>query len=274
MPSDHWAVAWSARASCRGTGPEPASRCTVHHPDASERNHSAPSGPKVGCTTETSSPPATTTCGPRPSGPRSARSSDGGVPRHARVVPRDPGDGPAVGRDRGPRHEVGARRQHLAAVGVGTVQVEPHQLVGRLGVARMVLAHRVDVLAVQHQPAEAPRPRRRDRHRLGGAGVEPVDPVVTRVREDHGAVEHGIRATAVLVHAGARVPRGRQHVVGRGAVVPHQHGAAGLARAALEPVGVAAVDAHLVEGHLPRRQGLRGDRRGPGAVGEAHGPTV
>ena len=188
--------------------------------------------------------------------------------------PRHPGQGPAVGGDRGSRDEVGAGGQDHPAVGVVAVQVEPDDLVGGLGVAGVVLAHRIHVVAVEHDPTEPPRSRRRDGDRVGGAGIQPVHAVVTDVREHQRAVPHGVRAAAVLVHPGAHVPGRRQHLLDPPAVVADQGGAPALARATREPVRVAAVDPHLVDGALSGGERLRRDRGGPGAVGKAHRHTV
>ena len=228
------ALAWSARVSCSATGPEPVSRCTVHQPDSSDRNHRAPSGPKIGCThrdvVAARDDDGVTGALLGQLGPEQL----GGVPRHARVAPGDPGQRPAVGGDRRAGDEVAAGGQHHAAVGVVAVQVEPHELVGRLGVARVVLAHREHVVAVQHQATEAARAGRRDRHGLARPGIQPVHAVVAGVREHDRAVLHRVAAPAVLVHPRADVPRGRQHLaapVPRPVVpvVPDQRGAPALA---------------------------------------------
>ena len=116
---------------------------------------------------------------------------------------------PAVGRDRRARDEVGAGGQHHAAVGVVAVQVEPHQLVGRLRLAGVVLAHREHVVAVQHQAAEAPRAGRGDGHRLGGTGIEPVHAVVTGVREHERAVAARRRRRRRTRAPGCARPTGR-----------------------------------------------------------------
>src|SRR5205823_15124486 len=49
----------------------------------------------------------------------------------------------------------------------------------------------------------------------------------------------------------------------------HQHIAAALARAALDPVDVAAIDPDLAEAERLADDQFRGDRRAPGAVGES-----
>ena len=259
------------------TGPEPVSRCTVQHPDSSERNHRAPSGPKAGWTAETSAPPppATTTGSPAPASVSSARSSV--VESHGML-----GWSQATQAIDRPSGETAGRETKSVPVASTTPPsaLSPSRssrtssLAGS-GSRGVVLAHGVDVAGrAATRPPKRHGPGGVTATRLVGTGVEPVQAVVTGVREHDRALPHGVGAAAVLVHPGAHVPRCRQHLAGPRAVVAHQRGAAGLARAPREPVGVAAVDPHLVERPLAGGEGLRGDRGGPGAVGEAHRPTV
>src|SRR5438067_11336407 len=78
---------------------------------------------------------------------------------------------------------------------------------------------------------------------------------------------HPHSAAAIFVHPGAHAVRRRGDIsdlpIGRAA---HQHIAAAFARAPLDPVDVAAIDADVAEPErLPDDQ-LRGDRRAPGAI--------
>ena len=86
-------------------------------------------------------------------------------------------------------------------------------------------------------------------------------------------IRDGVGPAAVLVDPGAHRPRRGEDVAGRGAVVAHEDDAAGLGRAAGEPPGVAP-SGRTSSSRPAGDEGLGRERGGPGAVGEAHRPTV
>ena len=165
--------------------------------------------------------PATTSGGPRR---RSAgRDLDvghaelGAVPRHVGVVPLQPAEAGAVGREAGIGHEVGTgdddRRLELAR------SVEHHDLVDHVTVGRVTLAHdgeppagRVDV-AVGPPIAPGHGGLGGDRHGHRPAG-EPVQPLVGPVGEPQRPAVHPPRSPAVFVHGGAGVEPGGQQIHG------------------------------------------------------------
>src|SRR5437660_878566 len=80
---------------------------------------------------------------------------------------------------------------------------------------------------------------------------------------------HRRRAAAIFVDPAAHIER-RRRQVGDLAVrrAAHQHIAAALARPALDPVDVAAIDPNLAETDRLADDQFRGDRRAPGTIGE------
>ena len=191
------------------------------------------------------------------------------VPRQVGVVPADPRQPIPVGTEARRRIEVEApmHRRRLAAAGRNR-----RQQVLRLGSrAAMVLGHAYHPSpGVVHRRIGIPnRDLRRDRRRrLRPVHRPAVQALVGEVRKVRHALRHRERPASVLVNPGPGAERGRRdlrHRAARGP--PHRRAPAGLVRARLDPVHVAAVDGDPLEPQRPRGQHLGGDRRLPGAVG-------
>ena len=142
----------------------------------------------------------------------------GAVPRHVGVVPLQPAEAGAVGREAGVGDEVRTgdddRRLELAG------GVEHHDLVDHLSVGGVPLAHdgeppagRIEV-AVGPAIAAGHRGLRSHGHGHRPAG-EPVQPLVVPVGEPQRPAAHPPRSPAVLVHGGAGVEPGGQQIHGR-----------------------------------------------------------
>ena len=193
------------------------------------------------------------------------------VPRHPRKVPGEERDARAVGGDPGAGVEVASARDDPGLVG----PVERYQ---------DELVHDVDVPVafVPFADADPARPVGGDasvgepvaaldvggdRFR-GSAVVEPVQPLVGLVREDHGAPAHGVGAAAVAVGAGSDVGALARHVLRlAGRIRSHEDGPPALGGATLEPIRQTVVQPRLRQPHGVGRQHLGRDRRRPGAVG-------
>ncbi len=132
----------------------------------------------------------------------------GAVPRHARVVPADVGEMPAVGGDGGEGVEVVAGD---VFAGGAAAQRDGDDGPRDLAVAGVPLAYAPDVPVVDEEVGVA------GVLALGGeradGAVEQVEALVGEVGEDDLAVRgHGVGAAAVLVHAGAGAPGGGQQL--------------------------------------------------------------
>ena len=189
----------------------------------------------------------------------------GGIPRHARVVPADPGQPRPVGREPRRGIEVVALMQRL---GLAALQRHGDEQILRLNVlAPMVFGHadqpparrvhrRVGVTRI-----ELRRDRRGGRRIVGGL---PPEPLVGEVGEVELAAAHCQRAAAVLVDERPRaVLRARDL---RGFAVrsaAHHRVAPALVGARFDPVDVVAVGVDLDEAQRAGRQHLRRHRRLP-----------
>ena len=214
----------------------------------------------------------------------------GGVPRHRRVVPLQPGQRGAVRGQPRCRDEVRAGHQHVRlarAMGIRHRRVEDDDLVDdvRGPVAVMPFPDADDPGAVRAEVAVgvavAAWPARLRGERDGlGSGLEPVQALVGPVGEPHHAVAYPPGGAAVLVDGGARVaPLGQQFLRGAVGATPDQLRPPALGRAALCPhdVEVAVVWAvHAVHPHLAEADGRGHDDLGrhgggPGAEGAFDG---
>ncbi len=198
----------------------------------------------------------------------------GAVPRHQRVVPGEPCELGAVGGEGGGAHEVGAGEDDRAAILVGALEAEHDDGVDRLGVLHgVVLADGEEAVAggVEEEVGVAPAGVVRG-DRLRVAFADAVEAAVGVVGDDHDAVASVPHAAAVLVHGGADVHLRRGDRLGVvDADLAHEAGAATFGGAGFQPVAGVAVAAGLVEADGLAGQHLRGDWRGPGAVGDGGG---
>ncbi len=182
------------------------------------------------------------------------------------MVPRQPGEVPAVRREARRGIEIAAVDQDMARPRRGEVD-RNNRIVDTL--VGMGLAHADPPVAggVDDTVGIAPA---RTVAGLGGqrlraaAGRKAVKALVGEIAEIDDTLTHRHRAAAIFVDAGANIVGRRRDVA---AVLLHQHIAATLARPAFGPIDVGAVDNDAAE---PDRLGddqIRGDRRAPRAVG-------
>ncbi len=216
MPGDHRGPPSSSVHGARlRLVPSSPMRKRFHQPSGSVRASRESADSHSTWQTLSRGPPASTRCGP--SSPSGRDAQLGAVPRHARVVPADPGDPAAVGAQPGPGHEPVARGEHA---GLAAVERHGHQVALDVGgpVADDRLAdaqHRGAVRAggeVGVAQAVVARGLGADRPRLGGrADLDRVQPLVGPVGEHEQlavrAAEHRPGPAAVLVQPVADVPR-------------------------------------------------------------------
>ena len=116
----------------------------------------------------------------------------GGVPRHVRVVPFEPGQLTAVRRQPGRGDEVGPADEDRR---VTAIEWHGHDRVRRQPAAGVILAdgHEPSADRVGPQVGVAPGHLGGDGHRRLGARVEPVESAVAEVREDDDPAGHDVR---------------------------------------------------------------------------------
>jgi hypothetical protein len=136
-----------------------------------------------------------------------------------------------------------------------------HDVVDDLAVVEVLLAYagHQRAVGVDVEVGEAGAVLRRQR------AVVDVHLLVGQVGEDHAATGDRVVTPAVLVDERADVDVGAGRVA---MAVTDDDLAPALGRPSLQPVQVVAVDLHLAELHHPRHQGVGGDGRRPGAVGQ------
>ena len=263
-PKTHWGSANSASigasasssavvASDRGS----TSRC-------GPRRSGGPVGRPLGWTIDSSGPPATGRRAQPAVRRRSARPRVRGVPRHVRLVPRQPrqpwpsGDG----RDAARKSCPATRRARRP------VERDGHDRVRGCPGPAVVLANGEDPAPADVEPkvrvAHGPGGERDWRRRRR---VDAVQAAVGEVREDDEAIVDRVGAAAVLVDPGADVDRrGRQ--VGGGAVGRRadEDPPPAFGRPRLEPVGVVAVEPRLGQADDVADEVVDADRRRPRAV--------
>ncbi len=181
------------------------------------------------------------------------------VPRQVRMVPLDPRQAAAVGRDPGRRHEVGPRHEHLDPL--RAVERNGDDLVGGLAVQVVVLAYAHVPAAVRRGApvgeAEAPGSRRLRRQGQWGTvrTLEP-EPLVVEIAVDEAAVERPPGATAVLVDQGPNVGIRSDDVD----AVAHDHDPPALVGSGFGPPDAVAFDDDLAQPGSTSHQGLGSDR--------------
>src|SRR5205814_7243158 len=96
-----------------------------------------------------------------------------------------------------------------------------------------------------------------------------IESLVGEIGEIDKAAMHIHRAAAIFVHPGTHAKGRRRNVLDGGIrASAHQHIAAALGGAPLDPVDVAAIDADIAEAERLADNQLRGDRRAPSAIGQ------
>jgi len=225
------------------------------------------------------------------------------VPRHFRVVPREPEQPRAVGAEAGMREEVVPRYEDLPGVagGAGILRSSPRSPRAGAGIAGvrvsrqrdgddLVHPHRVDLRppVVFPHADETPagfvqdeigvaqggrgyavarlRRLRRDRPRLPARSLE-IEALIGEVDEDHALAADEIGAAAVLVDARADADVARRQLLDpiRGAA--HENAAPALGGPAFQPVEGSAARRQASEPETGGRDAAGRDRRGPGSVG-------
>ena len=250
----------------------------------SDTNHSDPSECQRGWDTDSpSAPPLPAKCG-RPAttsavprrGPSAAdlERRDAqlrAVPRHVGVVPLQPAEAGAVGREAGVGDEVRTgdddRGLELAR------RVEHDDLVDRLGVGGVPLAHDGEPSAGRIEVAVGPPIAaghgglrgHGDGHRPAG---EPVQPLIGPVDEPQRPAVHPPRSPAVFVHGGTGVEPGGQQVHGRAVTdALDDLRPAALLGSLLRPGDGLAVDGDPTEAGGGPHDELGGDGSRPRAIG-------
>ncbi len=198
----------------------------------------------------------------------------GAVPGHVGMVPAQPDQRAAVGRQPRRAEEVVAADQHAARIVRAPGQIHRDDGVDGLAAAAVILAHPDPTVASAIDDAVGETPaayrvggRCRERLRRSFLRCEAIKPAIGEMREVDRAIRHQPGATAVFVHAGADVERRRHHVGhAAGAGGAYDHIASLLLRPRLQPVDRAAVEPHVGETDRLRDDEIRRDRRPPGAV--------
>src|SRR5581483_39525 len=188
------------------------------------------------------------------------------------MVPLQPREPRAVGRQPRVRIEVGARGKHLwVGLQADALQGNGDDLVARFSRATVILAHADHALALrvdfEVRVLTLRRARQRDWRAITRLAEELVVGEAREVAEIHSAVAHRVAAAAVLMHAGARVETLRRDVVDAAiGAAAHDDRASLLLRPGLDPVDVAAIELNLIETRRAGRDLRSGERRNPGAV--------
>src|SRR6185437_5625077 len=182
----------------------------------------------------------------------------GGVPRHVRMVPRDPRNASAVGAHTGIGHEVALVEEHGTwAAGGG---VESDYRVFRLAAAGVILPDAEKALSASFDlvvgVAEA---LGCERHGCLSMAVR-VDALVCKIAKIHQAAADGVRCASILMNARARVESRRRQVFRatvRGA--GYHDVTAALSRSTFYPIRISVRDLYIVEcdrgsGQISRRK--------------------
>ena len=279
-PNTHCGSPNSAAIGCSGSIRPARSRYRFHQPLRSQAKCSSPAGDQAGWKIDSLSPPATCrgVAGPAV-GIELGQPQVAALPRHARMVPAQPGEPAAVGRQARAGEEVVAAGQHRLLAGA---QGDGDDRVDRLARGRVVLAHGDQPVArrVEHRVGVAEGAAAGDGPRRLAAAHAP-DPLVGVVAEEELAVggdDEG--AAAVLVHPVAGV-EGRRVDVGAASVggALDDDVATVLGRPAFAGEDGVAGDRDLAEAHGGGGQRLGAERRPPAAEGRdlawrRRGPSV
>ena len=195
----------------------------------------------------------------------------GAVPGHLRMLPPDPGEVAAVGREARESEKMRSRGKGSDAcliIRTGTVELHRHD-VPRDHAIRVRLAHRNDVRPADADVAESKAAAgRREWHGCRAAVIQPIEPLVAELHEDERAVGRDRpRSSPVFMHAAAGIPRCGQHIALRVA-----HGIPStLPRAALQPPHVVANPAASLHRMPTLGDVASRDRREPGSIGSSGG---
>ncbi len=206
------------------------------------------------------------------------------VPRHARMVPREPCRAPPVGRDPRAGDEpvpvVGEFPHGTAVVGRRAVQGYGGQDAPHVGgpLPRELLQYAPHFTVVE--PHQRLHPAQSTAHRGHGgertrvaALLVPVEPLVGEVDEDdeRPALDHHARPglSAVLDDPAAHVPRsGQDRLLTAVGPAPYQGPPAALRGARLGPPRLVPHETHVLGTSVVRGGQGRVDGRGPGTVGQ------
>ncbi|MFT4891345.1 MAG: hypothetical protein ACI9YT_002276 [Halobacteriales archaeon] len=202
------------------------------------------------------------------------------VPRHSWVIPRQPREPIALGRESGRGVEVVTRGHGLRfPVSIGRDGDERgYRFVGNTRGSALVALHRVVILpdAVEaiaiRSDLEIGVSKAAVGLRFGGERLRfpvdrlPVDPLVVEPGEEDDPVLHFEVAAPVLVNERPDVEVVRDEVHGRVTVVADDHTATVFGRSLLSPVNGIAVERHVSDGDAGAGDHLGGDRGRPGAV--------
>ena len=164
--------------------------------------------------------------------------------------------------------EVVAARKHAPGTTRRQTDID-NGVLNRAAGARMVLAH-TDPAGTRHVDdpiGVAVAGTGRCQRNRRGSWHATIQPLVRHVREVHDIVAHHRRAAAVFMNACAHVELFRHNLQRRAArTMLHQHVAALLLRAPLEPVDLRAVELNPREAYQLCDNKVRGDRGEPEAV--------
>ncbi len=193
-----------------------------------------------------------------------------GVPRHVRMVPRQPRETASVGTQARRRKEIVSVRDSGQRAGI---EIDCSEEVERLVTARpMVFAHgdQPPTADVLDRIGIAKAVGRRQQLGLDGA-IECVDLLVRRIAEKYPARADCVGAAAILVCQRAHVQR-RWHQIGGGAGrVAHQHVTSLLLRPTFSPIDSVLRDRRLTQADRIADEQSRCHGRLPGAVRLADG---
>src|SRR5262249_20715266 len=192
------------------------------------------------------------------------------------MIPRNPSEAPAIGRQPRRGEEVVSAGDDVAWCGVGLHQVDRDDGIDSLTCVSVILAHAdpamapmVDDAVCESAVAIAREWRWRQRCRLTLARAKPIQPAIREIRKIEDAKRDCPRATTIFVHAGAHV-EWLWHEVRRTCAGPtrsHYDVATLLLRSCLQPVNSLLIKAHFRQADSLRNDEIRRDWRLPGSAG-------
>src|SRR5262249_9504782 len=198
------------------------------------------------------------------------------VPWHVGMVPREPSEVPAIGRQPRRGDEVMSGGDDVACCTARLRQVERDDGIDRLTGVSVVLSYADPAMAaiVDDAICESPMAiargwRWRQRCRLTLARAKPVQPAIREIRKIEDTKRDCPHPATIFVHAGAHVERLWQDVSGTCAGTTRAHSAFAPRplQPSLQPVNSLPIEAYFRQADSLRNDEIRRDWRLPGSVG-------